>query len=363
MKLGILTFHRASNYGAVLQCFALQQTLTRLGYDAPVVDYRTPQVELDHWPKNAIRKFGLIRGLSSIPRKMIKVHRYDAFRKRALSLTDEVREADLPLLSKEFDGFIAGSDQVWSEQFAALDSHLFLDFARDGQRYSYACSFGTEHPGDALRRACDTYLPNFEEVSLRETSGRAFVEDEVGISARTDMDPVLLLQRDDWLDFASLPSEEGYILIYTVPGPVHLLDVARSLSASTGKKIVYLNDALKHRDLPHKRLSTPEEFVGWFARAGIVLTNSFHGTAFSILLGKDFFVEIMSDRGKNNRSLELLSNCGLSNRILATDGEQDLLAPIDWDTPQNRLAALRETSIDYLRGIGYRIAESQGELS
>ncbi|MDO4404995.1 MAG: polysaccharide pyruvyl transferase family protein [Atopobiaceae bacterium] len=359
MKLGILTFHRASNYGAVLQCFALQETLTRLGYDAPVVDYRTPQVELDHWPKHAVRKAGLIRGVSRIPRRMIKTHRFDAFRKRALSLTDEIREADLPSLINDFDGFIAGSDQVWSERYAALDSHLFLDFARDGQRYSYACSFGADHPGDAVRRACTTYLPSFEAVSLREMSGQTFVKDEVGVPARTDVDPVLLLQRDDWLDFASLPSEEGYILIYTVPGPVHLLDVARSLSARTGKKIVYLNDSLKHRDLPHRRLTTPEEFVGWFARAGIVLTNSFHGTAFSTLLGKDFFVEIMSDRGQNNRSLEFLKSCGLSNRILTMDNGQDLLTPIDWNTPQSRLAALRDPSINYLKGIGSHIVARQ----
>ena len=359
MKLGILTFHRASNYGAVLQCYALQQTLTRLGYDAPVVDYRTPQVELDHWPRNAVKKSGLIRGFCKMPSKAIKTHRFDAFRKRALTLTDEVREADLPSLADSFDGFVAGSDQIWSEKYAALDPHLFLDFARDGQRFSYACSFGTEHPSDALREACVTYLPGFDGVSLREASGQAFVEDAIGVSARTDVDPVLLLQRDDWLDFASLPSEEGYILIYTVPGPLRLIDAARSLAARTGKKIVYLNDSLKHRDVPHKRLTSPEEFVGYFANAGIVLTNSFHGTAFSVVLGKTFCVEIESDRGTNNRSLGLLESCGLDDRILATDSEIDVLDPIDWDAPWEHLATLRASSMDYLRSIGPCVAGGQ----
>lgn len=355
MRAGILTFHRASNYGAVLQTWALQQSLTNLGFEAKIIDYRTPQVEYDHRPRYAYKRYGLLRGIKNLGNKVRRAQVFDAFRERALIQTSEYTTYELPSIANMFDFFVVGSDQVWNETWGALDSSLFLSFANEKQRYSYACSFGTESPDKHTLDVCKKYLPTFSGVSLREDSGRVFVEEKLGIPARNDLDPVLLMGADKWESFCDLPEERGYILVYTVPRPVNLLDFARRLGKNMGKKVVYLNNELfRACDLRHERYVSPERFVGWIRNASVVLTNSFHGTAFSIVFKKQFLVETQTGGSFNNRSRELLNLCGLSYRTLDDRYKDDVSAvdePIQWEEPFWLLNEAKKSSLRYLNSM------------
>ena len=115
---------------------------------------------------------------------------------------------------------------------------------------------------------------------------------------------------------------------------------------------MYLNSSYtSHRELDHARFSTPEEFVGWFANAEYVLTNSFHGTAFSVIFHKNLVVELKTKLSTNTRSRDLLALCGLGSRVLDPKTMSVSLDPIDWDKAEERLGQEKQRSLDYLKGI------------
>ena len=154
---------------------------------------------------------------------------------------------------------------------------------------------------------------------------------------------------------------EPYIFVYTVDGDINLLNAARELSRRTGVKILYLNNEYrKNRDIPRVRYSTPEEFVGLFAGAEYVLTNSFHGTAFSIIFGKKFKVELETVKKFNVRSRDLLNSCRLQDCILK-NSEEDYSFNPDWNEAQRRLGLLRRRSGDYIRLIAERADQMEKE--
>ena len=157
--------------------------------------------------------------------------------------------------------------------------------------------------------------------------------------------------------------QEPYILVYTVNDDVHLLEAARKLSVKTGIKLLYLNNQYKkNRDITRIRYSTPEEFVGWFAGAEYVYTNSFHGTAFSIIFHRRFKVELETKKKFNVRSRDLLINCGLQNCILRNNSE-DHFFNTEWEEADRLLDSGRELSRDYLKKIVERAGALQEEMS
>lgn len=349
--VGIITFHRASNYGAVLQAYALQRAINSLGASAEVVDYRSEAVELDHNPAAAMRAGGLAGAPLRFLRRMTKSRGFEEFRRASLPMSEPVTSDSISKLDGVYDLLIAGSDQVWSEAFAKLDPVYRLEFAEKSRRASYACSFGfSEFPAgseDAIKKG----LSGLETVSVREAPARDLVQECLGLPARVDVDPTLLLDADDWRGMVPAPSTgSGYILVYTVQPPVGLLDAARAKAAETGLEVVYLNNEHRgNKDLRHVRYATPEEFLGWLDGASYVYTNSFHGTVFSIIFEKELVVECRTKKKYNNRSRALLELTGLEGREMTeTDAGEE---SIDWSDVRARLAVAREDSLAYLRGL------------
>lgn len=347
--IGILTFHRASNYGAVLQAYALQNTFERAGAEAEIIDYRCPAVEEDHRPFGRLRTGRrVIQTLLHSPVKIKKDRVFAAYRKRKLVLSEPVKGKIGPETADRYALFVAGSDQVWNDRLSGMDTAYMMDFAREQQRYSYACSFGFDKFPQGKEETYIKLLSGIRSISLRESSGVDMLA-AVGLEARTDLDPTLLLTDEQWRAFGQAPDvKEPYILLYTVSGDIHLLEFARKLSAKTGYRILYLNNQYKtNRDLTRIRYASPEEFVGWFAGAAYVLTNSFHGTAFSVIFHRRFKVELESKRKFNVRSRDLLVNCGLENCILQND-ESDYTFTEQWEEPDRLLGSMRDRSLSYI---------------
>ena len=349
--IGILTFHRASNYGAVLQAYALQKVISDLGREAVIVDYRCRAVEEGHRPWGLFKRHRfpivMLRCLVAVRKDML----FGNFRRNRLKMSAQMSADDLEKNRDKYALFVTGSDQVWNDVFSGMDPVYMLTFADDRQRYSYACSLGFDSFPEGTEQLYREWLKGMQCISLRETKAVDLVR-QLGYDARVDLDPTLLLDRGRWKAFMKAPDlQEPYILVYTVNEPVHLLEAAKELSAKTGIKLLYLNNQYKkNRDITRIRYSTPEEFVGWFAGAEYVYTNSFHGTAFAVLFQKKLKVELETAKKYNVRSRDLLMSCALTNCVLK-ENEEELKFDTDWAEAERRLETMRHSSMDYIRAI------------
>ena len=359
--IGILTFHRASNYGAVLQAYALQKVISDLGREAVIVDYRCRTVEEGHRPWGLFKRHRfpvvLLRCLVAARKDRI----FGEFRRNRLKLSAHMSAEDLEKHRDEYALFVTGSDQVWNDTFSGLDPVYMLTFADGEQRYSYACSLGFDSFPEGTEQLYRERLAGMQCISLRENHAVDLIR-QLGYESRVDLDPTLLLDRSKWEELMKAPDyPEPYILVYTVNEDVHLLEAARRLSGKTGVKILYLNNQYKkNRDITRIRYSTPEEYVGWFAGAEYVFTNSFHGTAFGVIFHKKLKVELETAKKFNVRSRDLLMSCALPQCVLKNNDE-DMDFNIDWSETDCRLDALRRNSLDYIKSIAARAERIEKE--
>ena len=389
--IGILTFHRASNYGAVLQAYALQNVIDGFGREAVIVDYRCRTVEEGHRPWGMFKrhKFPVVLFRCCVAMKKDSI--FGAFRRDRLKLSGPVQPEDLEKIQDDYV-LLAGSDQVWNNKLSGMDQAYMLTFAREQQRYSYACSLGFDEFPEGTKELYREWLSGMQCISLRENRSVDLIE-TIGYDARADLDPTLLLSRARWESFMT-PAQrpEPYIFVYTVDGDINLLNAARELSSRTGVKILYLNNEYrKNRDIPRVRYSTPEEFVGLFAGAESAIRDlreqlgfesaeaaekqqkewtarltalqaeiTRHATAFSIIFGKKFKVELETVKKFNVRSRDLLNSCALQQCILR-NGEEDYDFNVDWAEAEKRLGILRRRSMDYIKLIAERADQIEKE--
>ena len=350
-KIGIITFHRASNYGAVLQAFALQSVLNGLGADAEIVDYHGKVVEENHNPSKVLSRCSVPVAPLRYYQRRNKFRVFEEFRKAHLPMSEMVTSSDVGKLDGRYDLFLTGSDQVWSKEWSGLDSTYRLDFVKESRKSSYACSFGFSSFPEGSKQIFSESLSELENVSVRELSAKRLIEDELGISARVDLDPTLLVNTTQWSEISITPPvQDGYILIYSMLPPKSLLEAARAKARETGLDVIFLSNSYKsNRDLKKVRYSTPEEFLGWFKNASYVFTNSFHGTVFSIIFERNLVVECQSLTRYNIRSKDLLKLAGLEEREMVDGCFNE--ETIDWELVNCNLNEARNNSICYLRNL------------
>ena len=354
--VGIITFHKAANYGAVLQAYALQEVIKSMGnIQVSIIDYTCKQVEYDHSYKSLLKRRGFLRYILNyrILKKRRKV--FDEFIDRRLELTNErIERGTLRRLNKQFDCFIVGSDQIWNDKLSGFDMTFMLDFVTDkNKKYAYAASFGFQSIPEKYKASYCTLLKAFKGISVREESAEKIFEKEMDLSVPVCLDPTLLCNKKQWMEIAKMPNQTSkYILLYAVQPPRTMKNYARKISVRTGYPVIYLNDGLvKDLDLKHVRCPLPEEFVGWFANAEYVITNSFHGTAFSIIFERNFFVEIQTKLSPNVRSEDLLHLCGLENRIIEDGKCGAENEKINWKSVNEKLSVKKDESMEYLKCI------------
>jgi len=361
LKIGILTFHRAYNYGAVLQAYALKKVIESFGAEVEIINYKCDQVDLDHHPRYSIKKMGLIRGGIGFYGRFAKSLVFERFSKRKFNLGKEYNRKNINDIEDDFDVFIAGSDQIWSNKFSGFDTTFLLDFVRDPKKkYSYAASFGFSSFPDATKEIYQKYLQTFQKLSVREDSAAEMLNKECGLQSFVHLDPTLIMGANRWKSFCKPPKCERkkYILIYTIQPPVNLISYAKRLAQETGLELLYLSNSYRqHQEIKHIRLVSPEEFVGWFNGAEYVLTNSFHGTAFSLIFNKKMIVEIETQHSLNTRSRDLLRLCNLESRILPKDYEAYKLDDIQWGSVNQKISSFQNKALSYLK----EICQAQGE--
>ena len=357
MIIRTITCHQSSNHGALLQAYALLQFLQTLGHDAKVIDYRPAYLSLNHRIPPQYNRWGIrqLYLLSKLPGDMDGWRRHRAlqsFYNRYIKTTDvcytsiEQLRANPPIA----DLYIAGSDQIWNTSFQnGKDASFYLDFGSPHRKVSYAASFAIESLEPGTEEFVKKGLGNLDAISVRESSGLQILKN-LGHEGRIVVDPVFLLSKDHWNQFeGKVDASERYILTYDFEKRRSLIgQIAKRLAAASGCKIFSVS--------PYKRKYAnksfvnvgPDVFISLIKHAECVISNSFHGTAFSMIFGKDFFVVNRKD-GLNVRMRDLLARYDISYRLISEDATNtQLLSGIDYDALHIRLERDIEASKQYL---------------
>ncbi len=348
MKTGILTFHCACNYGAVLQCYALKTYIASLGHDVSVIDYRPKAITdgykwLDirrFWGRTPSRFIEKTRAeLKVITTRRARYTRFAEFVASHLNLSPRVFEADSSVL-KGYDLIIIGSDQVWNTAITkGYDPLYWGEFTRANSKLiSYAASM---EDGAINEKEVSARLKNFDRVSVRELSFAERLTPLVGSGEVADVvDPTLLLGRDKWDELQGHRIDGDYLLFYQVRRSPEAYKTAEALAKKKGLRFVCVSAKPELENSPEMAAASVEDFVTAFRNASYIVTTSFHGTAFSLIYEKDFICYEVED-GKGSRQRDLLSALGLESRI--TSGPEGL-RPISWEDVRERMSVLTSKS-------------------
>lgn len=353
MKVGTLTFPGSPSHGASLQMYALYKVLTDAGIDVEVINYISDTV--NH------RKYyskGLKSALAAFFLKDTK-ESFKAFEnqikilpKIPIKTTDELRKS-----TQAYDKIIVGSDQVWNPVVTGNDMNFYLSFCEDAQKKAaYAPSFGMDQVLEADKEKIATLLSDIPCLSAREERGKDLIYELTGRNVPVVLDPTFLLDGEAWRKMKKPSGAKGdYVFIYTIKPSPQLSQVAQDFADRHGYKLIYIAGGL-HGVLdklnPHKHPVFgvgPAEFLDLIDNAQYIFTNSFHGTAFSILFSKNFSVEFSSDT--NSRLRTLIKNFQLEDRIIKCDSFDYTLRGCDYKRVNQLLEEKRKDSLLYLEGI------------
>ena len=362
MKVSCITRHAISNYGSLLQAYATQRAVESLGHEFEIMDYvpacedvsqqvRTLLSTKPSWNGNPLKKS--VYRLLMEPETRVAGKRFARERSQLLKMSPHYASLEeLKANPPKADVYMTGSDQVWGPGKEGInpDSIYFLSFADDNQKYSYAASFGVADISDVKAMQLRPLLKNFQSFSVREKSALNIVKKITGKNGVCHIDPTLLLNKDEWQKISVKKIDKPYILVFNVKPVKSLIDFAEKLSKKTGIPVVYITDnpQKKRKNFTYVSAPTVEEFLGYFANADYTVTNSFHGTAFSVIFHKNMFVEYETAKGFNHRAKNLLQTIGINREI--KDGEA-VTTDIDWNKVDNILQAERKHSLDYLKDI------------
>lgn len=359
MKIGILTFHRALNYGAVLQCYSLSEILRAMGHDVEVIDYRPAYIEKHRkiFNINSIRRekfIGKLKTTCLIPITYVKKRKasqaFDNFLKHHLHMSARVFNAnDVP---PYYDVIIFGSDQIWSPTICkGFDSIFWGKVPKRNTRFvCYAPSLENyQNFTDIQWNFILRELKNFDSISVREKAFKDELEKRSTREVDWVLDPTLLVSPKTLKQCLKKPAIEKYIFLFTVqPGSLPY-EISRKVAKEKGWKIV--------RARATKRLSeeegviqlgscSPEEFLGLIYYAECIVTNSFHATAISIQFGKKIF-SAQCERSK--RIKNILDVVGLQDRYVTCVEDVNIDSSIDYNDVKRRLEKFVIHSYEYLQ--------------
>lgn len=355
----IITYHNSYNYGACLQAYASQMVLEELGFNVRFVDYRNAY-EDDGAGKSTgyFLKRGMIKSaISACLHNILGYRRY--FTKAFAGYHASIPKTSTH--SRDLDDFqdltsdllVVGSDQMWNASISGgLDSAYMLDFGHADRRISLATSMGNYEFNEKDVELAKRCLANFDAISVRERHTKKQVDAITGSDAFICLDPTLLLSADDWRGFAKRPKgvgDERYLLVYTLNNrPEYAWKVWVRHARELGVPIYRIANNLVPVSHIERTLRgvTLQEFVWLIDHAAYVVTDSFHGTAFSLNLETPFTV-IPNKHGNNVRMTELLELVGFPERFddLAGAG---CSSSLDFTSGAMRLEAKRNECISWL---------------
>lgn len=370
MRIGILTQPLLTNYGGMLQAYALQTVLKRLGHDVTIINRCYPKVQYSLLSK-ILRIKNIIIGrdvvCTDISKRAFVEEKTSRFISENCKLTAPIfttDELNAFQQQEKLDAIVVGSDQVWRPRYSPNIYNYFLDFVEgnDVIRYSYAASFGVDiwEFNQQESEICSKLAKQFNGISVREASAINLCKEYLGVEAKHVLDPTLLLSQQDYqtLQRGDTHASNGSLFTYILDAGEGKESIISKVSEIFGFKPFICMPKLKFtyqnakKSLKDCQFPAVEQWIQSFIDAEMVITDSFHGTAFSIIFNKPFWVLANPRRG-NTRMESLLETFGLKDRMISEEniGKKDLRASIDWERVNTIKENLKKESMDFLSSI------------
>lgn len=365
-RIGLITIYHVPNFGSVLQTYATQILLENLGMECRIINYKYP----NEWhysqgrPKPTIKTIiGHLFGLKPSHRKANKLidfkKKYFNFTKMYKSLA-ELKKADW----SDYDMFAVGSDQIWKAHFTLGDSVFLLSFIPDDKyRISIASSFASKNVPDKFIDKYKKYLRKFNAISVREDNGIDIIKNDLQLDCTPEviLDPTLLLSKEQWLQIvprSNFMKKKKYILLYMLtyafePRP-YIFQVIRYLQAQEDYEVIALEGYTPKEqalgiEMINKTDSSIPEFLDLFVNADVVVTSSFHGTAFAVNFGKSL-ISIVPEENNDDRQSSFLKSVGLDCCIAHPNiAINKIEYNYDKKSALHKLEVLRNNSISWIR--------------
>lgn len=365
MKVELVTLHRVRNFGSLLQTYATQTVVEKMGAEVEVCDYVPQGLTVSHGvfgikrtgnPIKDFARLGVAAVTFSIQQSMVS-----RFLKGYIHLSECRYQcyAQLKAQPPAADIYLSGSDQIWNTQNDNLPEDIrgyYLDFGSDScKRIAYASSFGKTEFAQEEANEVKKYLERFEAISVREDTAVTMAQKLGMESVCHVLDPTFLLRPSEWREFlAKSPKKEKrkepYIFVYNLNRNLPLERLANRYSKQTGWQIINFADTLQiMKGAKNKFFNDPFDFVGLISGAQMVITDSFHETAFSINFERQF-VAFRAPRF-NSRLESILRLTGLEERLLPADVDVDQiqLQPIDYKIVTAIIEKQRDKSFAFLK--------------
>lgn len=384
MKIGIVTYVKCDNYGAELQAYAMQYVYNKLGYDAEILDLEKQNKDIASSLStiipavvNRFKTYGLKAPYKILQLVWDVIQRKKAKKQFAVEIQEKhelytrffnekikhspkyytlksVYTEDMP-----YDVYVAGSDQIWNYMHTDFLDVYFLEFANrfKAKKIAYAASLSVPDIPARLQAEYKKYFENMDYIGVRELNGKDIVEKYSDKKATVVLDPTLLIRKEEWREHVAneIMKNEKYVLIYTLSGSKYIRNLAKSIAKRIGDgcKVVNIKSDFrpeKNDGIEHLYQVGPKEWVGLIMNAAYMVTDSFHGTAFSINFNIPFTTLLNPSSNMNSRALSILEITGLKDRIIYDDGSNLLpeTLTVDYERVNPIIDEWRKKSENYI---------------
>ncbi len=353
MKIGILTFHCAHNYGAVLQAYGLQEYLKNIGHEVYIIDFRPSYIT------NGYQKFSKFYWLDKKPSILLKkikteplifIQRYLRWKSFNSFINKRMNLSPFQNLNKyNFDAIIVGSDQIWNSKISnGKFEDIYFGQGANCIKISYAASSRSRILTSYEKEYYIQHLPLFKAISVRENSLKELLQPLVNKPIQTTLDPTLLAGANIFANISTRFKKKKFILLYEVEEHPDAYRIAKSLKNQLRTTLIELVAPLSVKRLFKKnQTASPEDFIGYIQNAACIVTSSFHGVALSILFNKPFYA-LRQNTDADLRTESLLNMLKLEDRFINLNSTP-CFSPIDYTVPNAYLANEREKSIIFLK--------------
>lgn len=365
MKVDIITRHSVPNYGSLLQSYATQKTIEKMGYESEIINYTRYEERYENlaktllkgkkWDKNLLLR--LIYRILQSPNYKIQYKKFLEYRKNFLYETN-IEYGNLEELKNNTpiaDIYCSGSDQIWGRiGNSEYDEAYFLEFVKGKKCISYSSSFGKTELSDDLNNNLDRLLKKYTKILVREDSAKQLLNERGYNNVEQVLDPTLLLSKEEWSELgykSNVKPFKNYILIYQLHDNKDFDTYAKKIAKNKNMRLLRISSSFFHIIRRGRFIYLPNQydFLKYFENANYVLTDSFHATAFSIIFNKPF-IDILPFNKTGTRIESILRLFKFDNRIVNDYSDINLIDnEINWNLVNKILDKERSQSIKLLK--------------
>lgn len=343
--IGIITFHRTTNFGSCLQAYALYQKIQMLGYNCEVIDYRCRAIEKRENLDVKIFSKGLkntVKNILFLPGYKKKANSLNDFFDENVSLSKPFYKENIK--EAVYSNYIVGSDIVWGRDITDSDYTYFLDFVEHGKKNAFSSSIGNCTAINDENKLIEL-LSKFDNIAVRENDAQQWLEKLTGKHIDWVCDPTMLLDKNEWIEnIQPVKYKDNYVLIYFRDPKGKCIEDAKKYAEMNNLKVYCINYERPIKGVKNIKPKSLNEFLGLILSAKMIFTASYHGMLFSLYFNKEM---LFYTRAHSSRMISLSNKLGIENRC---GDSVDILSvkPIDYGIVNKKIQDFRENSTEIL---------------